>query len=523
MRPLGDGRAEVRFALVDTVRQVQLAGMTYVVTPAQFRATAHKIADIVYEKLTGDAGVFSTRIAYITKQGPRFELIVADADGGNPQGVVTSNEPLLSPSWSPDGSRLAYVSLENKKPVVYVQSLATGGRQVLANFRGSNSAPAWSPDGRRLVVTLSKDGGSQLFMINADGTGVTRLLTSPGIDTEASFTPDGQSILFTSDRGGTPQVYRLNLATNARRADDVRGQLQRVAARAAGRQGLRLREARRRPLHARDPGLRDAPGAGADAGPAGRKPERRAEFEAHHLRGAAGRAWYIGRNILRRPREAAARLAGRRRARARVGSASALTLRRRTQPHYPSSRRHHMRKFIIAAIVVVALAGCSSTGTQTAAPVEDRPADTQRRGRRLDQRHVGDAGHRHRGARLDPGAQGSGQHALAEAQRLFRVRRIRRQGRVQGDGRGARQVPAGQQGRSRSRCRATPTSAARASTTSRSRQKRADSVKKLMQLLGATEVQIETVSFGKEKPRREGHDEASWAENRRVDIVYVGE
>jgi TolB protein len=214
MRPLGEGRAEIRFALVDAVRQVQLAAMTYVVTPAQFRATAHKIADIVYEKLTGDAGVFSTRIAYITKQGSRFELIVADADGGNPQGVVASNEPLLSPAWSPDGTRLAYVSLENKKPVVYVQSLATGARQVLANFRGSNSAPSWAPDGRRLAITLSKEGGSQLFLINTDGTGVTRLLSSPGIDTEASFTPDGRSLLFASDRGGSPQVYRLNLATN---------------------------------------------------------------------------------------------------------------------------------------------------------------------------------------------------------------------------------------------------------------------------------------------------------------------
>jgi TolB protein len=215
MRPLADGRVEVRFALVDVVKQMQLASMTYTVTPAQFRATAHKVADVIYEKLTGDVGVFSTRIAYITKQGPRFELHVADADGNNPQAVVTSNEPLLSPSWSPDGSRIAYVSLENKKPIVYVQSLSTGQRQVLANFRGSNSAPAWSPDGRKLIVTLSKDGGSQLFLINADGTGVQRLLSSPGIDTEASFAPDGQSVLFTSDRGGTPQIYRLNLASNA--------------------------------------------------------------------------------------------------------------------------------------------------------------------------------------------------------------------------------------------------------------------------------------------------------------------
>jgi TolB protein len=215
MRPVGEARVEVRFALVDAVKQTQLAAMTYVVTPPQFRATAHRIADVIYEKLTGDAGVFSTRIAYITRNGARYELIVADADGSNPQAVVGSNEPLLSPAWAPDGTRLAYVSLENKKPVVYVQSLATGQRQALANFRGSNSAPAWAPDGRRLAVTLTKDGGSQLFLINADGTGVQRLLSSPGIDTEASFTPDGRALLFASDRGGTPQIYRLTIATGA--------------------------------------------------------------------------------------------------------------------------------------------------------------------------------------------------------------------------------------------------------------------------------------------------------------------
>lgn len=215
MRAQGDGRVEVRFALVDTGRAAEIVGMSYVVNREQFRATAHKIADLIYEKLTGDRGVFSTRIAYIAKQGPRYQLNVADADGYNPQTVVSSNEPLLSPAWAPDGTRIAYVSMENKKPVVYVQSLATGARQVLANFRGSNSAPAWAPDGRRLAVTLTKDGGSQIFLINADGSGVERILTSPGIDTEASFTPDGQGLLFTSDRGGTPQIYRMNLGSKA--------------------------------------------------------------------------------------------------------------------------------------------------------------------------------------------------------------------------------------------------------------------------------------------------------------------
>ena len=215
MRPLGDGRVEVRFALVDAVKQTTLAAYSYTVAPTQFRATAHTIADVIYERLTGDKGVFATRIAYITKQGPRYELQVADADGASPQAVVASNEPLLSPKWSPDGTRIAYVSMEAKKPVVYIQSLATGQRQLLANFRGSNSAPAWAPDGRKLAVTLTKDGGSQLFLINADGTNVTRLMSSPSIDTEASFTPDGASILFTSDRGGSPQIYRLNVAGGA--------------------------------------------------------------------------------------------------------------------------------------------------------------------------------------------------------------------------------------------------------------------------------------------------------------------
>lgn len=215
MVPQREGRVEVRFHLLDAVKQTELAAFSYTVVPAQFREVAHKIADIVYEKLTGDRGVFSTKVAYVTKQGRRFALQVADADGENAQTVVSSSEPIVSPSWAPDGSRLAYVSFENRKPVVYIQSLATGGRTVLANFRGSNSAPAWSPDGRRLAVTLTKDGGSQLYMLGPDGSDVSRLMTNSAIDTEANFSPDGQTILFTSDRGGGPQIYRLNLSSGA--------------------------------------------------------------------------------------------------------------------------------------------------------------------------------------------------------------------------------------------------------------------------------------------------------------------
>jgi TolB protein len=210
--PLPDGRYDVRFRLMDVAKQAQLAGFAYTASREQLRHTAHKIADVIYEKLTGDKGVFSTRITYVVKRGTRFELQVADADGYGAQTVLDSNEPIISPAWSPDGTRLAYVSFEGRKPVVYVQSLTTGARRAVANFWGSNSAPAWSPDGRRLAVVLTKDGGSQIFIIGADGGDATRLTRSTAIDTEPNFSPDGELLLFTSDRGGSPQIYGMPAA-----------------------------------------------------------------------------------------------------------------------------------------------------------------------------------------------------------------------------------------------------------------------------------------------------------------------
>ena len=213
--PTSSGNWDVRFRLMDVLKESQLTGFAYQVSTAQLRGTAHKIADAIYEKLTGDVGVFSTRITYITKNGTRFELQVADADGYGAQTVLASNEPIISPAWAPDGTRLAYVSFERKKPIVYVQSLVNGQRTVAANFKGSNSAPAWSPDGRRLAVVLTKDGNSQIYLMNADGSNVTRLTNSSTIDTEPNFSPDGQYVIFTSDRGGSPQIYRVAVGGGA--------------------------------------------------------------------------------------------------------------------------------------------------------------------------------------------------------------------------------------------------------------------------------------------------------------------
>jgi TolB protein len=205
---MAEGRVEVRFRLFDVAKQSQLASYSYVVAPAQLRATAHRIADLIYEKLTGDKGVFSTKITYVVKRGTRYELQVADADGFNAQSVLASQEPIISPAWSPDGSRIAYVSFDQKKPVVVVQNLAQGTTRVVANFRGNNSAPAWYPDGRHLAVALSKDGLTQIYRVPATGGEAERLTESSGIDTNPNFSPDGQWLAFMSDRGGSPQIYR---------------------------------------------------------------------------------------------------------------------------------------------------------------------------------------------------------------------------------------------------------------------------------------------------------------------------
>ena len=205
---LADGRFDVRVRLWDVVKGQDLGGQSHAVGAGELRLAAHRISDFVYEKLTGEKGVFSTRIAYVTK-ARTYNLWVADADGENAISALGSPEPIISPSWSPNGAQLAYVSFESRKPVVYVHDVATGKRRLVANFKGSNSAPAWAPDGRTLAVTLSRDGGSQLYLMDSAGGEPRRLSQSNSIDTEPTFTADGKSLYFVSDRGGSPQIYRM--------------------------------------------------------------------------------------------------------------------------------------------------------------------------------------------------------------------------------------------------------------------------------------------------------------------------
>ena len=206
---LADGRYDLRFRLWDIVKGQQVLGQSKVVVEADLRLAAHRIADEVHEKLTGERGVYATRIAYVVKSGRRYTLHITDADGEGGQVALASPEAIISPAWSPDGKELAYVSFESQKAVVWVQNLMTGARRQIANFRGSNSAPAWSPDGSTLVVTLSRDGLAQLYAISRNGGTPRRLTISNGIDTEAVYAPDGSFIYFVSDRGGGPQIYRV--------------------------------------------------------------------------------------------------------------------------------------------------------------------------------------------------------------------------------------------------------------------------------------------------------------------------
>ena len=213
--PEGADRFVAQFELYNVLTGQRLAGQRLTANASGMRALSHRIADIIFEQLTGIRGAFSTRIAFINAEGTppqqRYKLIVADADGENQQIIANSVEPLMSPAWSPDGQSLAYVSFENKAAAIFVQTLRTGERRRVSARAGINGAPAWSPDGGTLALTLSrKDGDVDVYTLNLASQVLTRMSFDPGIDTEPTWSLDGRKLYFNSDRAGGPQIYEVD-------------------------------------------------------------------------------------------------------------------------------------------------------------------------------------------------------------------------------------------------------------------------------------------------------------------------
>jgi TolB protein len=216
MQAVGTDRYSITYELYNVLTKQRMLGFQISSNRPGLRSAGHQIADAVFEKILGIRGAFSTRIAYISVLGhlpdKTYQLIVADADGENPRVVMQSHEPLMSPSWSPDGSSLAYVSFEQRLPSMYVQTLKTGDRRVVSAHAGVNQAPAWSPDGTKLALVLStRDGNLDIYTLDLTTQQLSRITDDPGIDTEPQWSKDGQSIYFTSDRAGGPQIYKVGI------------------------------------------------------------------------------------------------------------------------------------------------------------------------------------------------------------------------------------------------------------------------------------------------------------------------
>ncbi len=207
------GQYDIQFQLLDVLKQKQILGYSLPVKKRNLRSSAHEISDLIYEKITGTPGAFNTRIAYVKSQGDKarkYVLQVADTDGFNAHTVLESDEPLMSPSWSPNGQSLAYVSFERKRPEIFIQHLASGKRSKISSFRGINGAPSWSPNGKSLALVLSKDGSPDIYTLNIATKRLKRLTRHRSIDTEPVWNNNGKTIIFTSDRSGSPQLYEVS-------------------------------------------------------------------------------------------------------------------------------------------------------------------------------------------------------------------------------------------------------------------------------------------------------------------------
>ena len=206
----------VSVRLFDVYNKNMLFEKSYTAHATDLRSLAHHISDLIYQQLIGDRGIFSTKIAYILVNREanaltRYHLEVSDVDGYNPHTLLTTDQPLMSPAWSPDGKEIAYVSFEGNRAAIYIQNVATGKRRVLTKYAGINGAPAWSPDGKKMAVVLTQTGYPKIYVLDLINNQVERITNDWYLDTEPAWAKDGKSIIFTSNRGGTPQIYRVYL------------------------------------------------------------------------------------------------------------------------------------------------------------------------------------------------------------------------------------------------------------------------------------------------------------------------
>ncbi len=273
--PLPDGQLAVDFDLVNVLNGQRLASQRFTRQRRALRNAAHRVSDVIYEKILGVRGAFATRIAYVAVNGQPpaqvFQLIVADADGENPRMILESRQPMMSPAWSPDGQWLAYVSFENQRSAIYVQEVRTGERRLVSARAGINGAPAWSPDGRKLALTLGGAGGNpDIYVLDLGTQDLTRLTDDPAIDTEAAWAPDGNRCISPPIAPADRRSTRSDMQSGARpKRDNLRGHLQRPAADVGGRQAARHGDAGSGQLPHRRAGSAQRHRARAVARPAG--------------------------------------------------------------------------------------------------------------------------------------------------------------------------------------------------------------------------------------------------------------
>ncbi len=217
IKKISSSNIEIDLKIWDIYSQKLILNQSYSGNSKNLRRIAHQLSDDIFYKLTGERGVFSTFIAYelvnhATKNNKaNYKLIVSDFDGHHPRLLLESHQPIISPSWSPDGKKLAYVSFEAGRPAIFTQEIATGRRHKITQFPGINSAPSWSPDGKQLAFVLSKTGNPNIYIMDFETWQLKQLTDGRSIDTEPKWTPDGKNIIFTSNREGSPQLFELNL------------------------------------------------------------------------------------------------------------------------------------------------------------------------------------------------------------------------------------------------------------------------------------------------------------------------